>query len=71
MIHVSLPDGSKREFASGTSILKVAEAIGPRLFKDAVCAFVDGRLRDLRETLTTDCTLTLVTMGTPQALEVL
>jgi len=71
MIHVSLPDGSKREVASGTSILKVAEAIGPRLFKDAVCAFVDGRLRDLRETLTTDCTLTLVTTGAPQALEVL
>ena len=71
MIHVSLPDGSKREVASGTSILKVAEAIGPRLFKDAVCAFVDGRLRDLRETLTTDCTRTLVTTGAPQALEVL
>ena len=71
MIHVSLPDGSKREVASGTSILEVAEAIGPRLFKDAVCAFVDGRLRDLRETLTTDCTLTLVTTGAPQALEVL
>ena len=71
MIHVSLPDGSTREFEPGISILAVAEAIGPRLAKDAVCAYVDGKLRDLRETLTEDCTLTLVTPDSPQALEVL
>ncbi len=71
MIHVSLPDGSTREFEPGISILAVAEAIGPRLAKDAVCAYVDGKLRDLRETLTEDCTLTLVTSDSPQALEVL
>ncbi len=71
MIHVSLPDGSTREFEPGISILAVAEAIGPRLANDAVCAYVDGELRDLREPLSEDCSLTLVTPGSPQALEVL
>ena len=71
MIHVSLPDGFKIEVARGTSILEVAEAIGPRLAEDAVCATVDGQLRDLRECLNEDCTLTLLMPGSPQALEAL
>lgn len=71
MIHVSLPDGSKMEIARGASILEVAQAIGSRLTKDAVCALVDGELRDLHECLSEDCTLTLITPGTPNALEVL
>ena len=71
MIHVSLPDGSKLEIACGTSILEVAKAIGPRLAGDAVAALVDGELRDLREDLNEDCSLTLVTHESPQAVEVL
>ncbi len=71
MIHVSLPDGSTREFEPGISILAAAEAIDPRLAEDAVCAYVDGKLRDLRDVLTEDCSLTLVTPDSPQALEVL
>ncbi len=71
MIHVSLPDGSVREFEPGISILAVAAAIGPRLAKDAVCAYVDGKLRDLRDNLTEDCSLTLVTPDSPDALEVI
>lgn len=68
---MSLCRMGRPEFEPGISILAVAEAIGPRLAKDAVCAYVDGKLRDLRETLTEDCTLTLVTSDSPQALEVL
>jgi len=71
MIHVSLPDGSRIEVANGVSVLEVAEAIGPRLAKDAVCALVDGELRDLRERLSEDCAVTLYTRGSAPALEVL
>lgn len=71
MIHVSLPDGSKIQVAYGTSILAVAEAIGPRLAADAVCALVDGELRDLRTRLDEDCTLTLLMPGSSPALETL
>lgn len=71
MINISLPDGSKMEIASGASIVEVAEAIGPRLAKSAVCALVDGQLRDLRECLSEDASVTFLTRGSQQALEVL
>jgi len=71
MIQVSLPDGSTLEQPRGVSILEVASSIGPRLAEATVCAVVNGTLRDVRETLTEDCTLTLVTTGEPQALETL
>ncbi|MBC7793313.1 MAG: TGS domain-containing protein, partial [Clostridia bacterium] len=32
-VRVTLPDGSKREYASGTTIKQVAESIGKRLGK--------------------------------------
>jgi threonyl-tRNA synthetase len=71
MIQVSLPDGSVVEVSDGASILEVAEAIGPRLAKAAVCALVDGELRDLRETLSEDCAITIVTTGDAHALTTL
>ncbi len=71
MIHISLPDGSKMEIARGASLLEVAEAIGPRLARDAVCALVDGTLCDLRERMSEDVSVTFFTRGSQQALEVL
>jgi len=71
MIHVSLPDGSVLEISPGTSILEVARTIGPRLAEAAVCALVDGEPRDLRETLSEDCALTVVTTGDAHALTTL
>ena len=71
MIRISLPDGTVKEVPSGTSILEVAEGIGPRLAKAAVSALVDGEHRDLREELTQDAELTIFTVGSPQALETL
>ena len=69
MIRIALPDGSTLEQPEGISILEVAASIGPRLAEATVCAVVNDTLRDVRETLTEDCTLTLITTGQPQALE--
>jgi threonyl-tRNA synthetase len=71
MIQVSLPDGSVVEVSDGASILEVAEGIGPRLAEAAVCALVDGELKDLRETLGGNCALTVVTTGNAEALTTL
>jgi threonyl-tRNA synthetase len=71
MIRVFLPDGSELSVEAGSSILDVARAIGPRLADAAICAIVDGELRDVRESLEKDATLTIVTAGSAQALEVL
>jgi len=71
MIRISLPDGTVVDVSRGTTILEVAEGIGPRLAKAAVCALVDGELRDVREPLTQDGSLTIITPGSPQALTTL
>jgi threonyl-tRNA synthetase len=52
MITLTLPDGSERAVAAGTTSLEVAAAIGPRLARDAVGAELDGRPVDLRLPLT-------------------
>jgi threonyl-tRNA synthetase len=69
MIHISLPDGSVKEVAAGTTILEVVASIGPRLAQAAVCAVVDGELRDVREPLTQDGTLTVFTKEDEHVLE--
>jgi threonyl-tRNA synthetase len=58
---VSLPDGSAREFPAGTTVLEVAEGIGPRLARDTVAGLVDGELVDLRSKVTRDVDLRIVT----------
>jgi len=69
MIHISLPDGSVKEVVAGTTILELVEGIGPRLAQAAVCAAVDGELRDVREPLTQDGSLTVLTKEDPRVLE--
>ncbi|MCX6093823.1 MAG: threonine--tRNA ligase [Candidatus Bipolaricaulota bacterium] len=71
MIRITLPDGSVREVQEGTTILAVAEGLGPRLARSTACARLDGELRDVREQLTKDGTLVLLTAGSPEALETL
>ena len=46
-IAVTLPDGSTRALAAGSTALDLANDIGRRLGKDAVIAVVDGVERDL------------------------
>jgi len=69
MIRISLPDGSVKEVSAGTTILEVVASIGPRLAKAAICAVVDGELRDVREPLTQDGTLTVLTKEDAHVLE--
>jgi threonyl-tRNA synthetase len=70
-IRVTLPDGSFREVASGTTPLAVAESIGPRLAKDAIVASVDGVLVDLDRPIVEDAALQILTSKDRAALDVL
>jgi threonyl-tRNA synthetase len=70
-VRVSLPDGSAREFAAGTTVLGVAEAIGPRLARDTVAGMVNGDLVDLRTPITSDADLRIVTAKDPEAGDVI
>src|SRR3546814_3337651 len=61
MIRVTLPDGSAREVARGTTPAQIAADIGPGLAKAALAAKVGGELRDIMRPLEEDTNLSLVT----------
>jgi threonyl-tRNA synthetase len=61
LISITLPDGSSREVAPGTTPADIAAAIGPGLAKAALAARVDGELVDINRPLERDASLALVT----------
>ena len=61
MFRITLPDGSVREVAPGTTPADIAAAIGPGLAKAALAARVDGELRDIGRAFEGDAQLALVT----------
>ncbi len=67
-IHVTLPDGSKREYQNGTTLFDVAKSIGPGLAKAALVAKVDGTLSDLDQKLERDVSLTFITSTSEEGL---
>jgi threonyl-tRNA synthetase len=61
LLTITLPDGSQREVARGTTPAAIAAAIGPGLAKAAIGARVDGELVDITRPLEHDAQLALVT----------
>ena len=70
-IDVRLPDGKTLTVPARSTVLSVAERIGPRLARAALAGRIDGRLVDLREPLCEDASLEIVTSKDPQAGEVI
>ena len=62
VLKITLPDGSVREVAHGTTPAQIAAAIGPGLAKAAIGARVDGELVDITRPLERDVQLALVTV---------
>jgi len=69
-IHITLPDGSKKELEAGVTVLQVAESIGKRLARDTVAGVIDGRFVDLRTPIEEDVELRIVTTRDPEGGEV-
>ncbi|MGH0036530.1 MAG: threonine--tRNA ligase [Myxococcota bacterium] len=60
-INVRLPDGKQLTLPAGSTVLDVAEKIGPGLAKAALAGRVDGALVDLRVPLEGDVAVEIVT----------
>jgi threonyl-tRNA synthetase len=71
MVQVTLPDGSQRDAAAGTTPRQIAESIGPGLARAAIAARVNGEIRDLDRPLDTDASVAILTERDSEALEVL
>ncbi|MFI5208922.1 MAG: threonine--tRNA ligase [Gemmatimonadales bacterium] len=70
-VRLTLPDGSVREVAPGTTSREVAQSIGPGLARAAVAARVDGQIRDLDRPLQADARFAILTDRDKDALDVL
>jgi threonyl-tRNA synthetase len=68
-VTLTLPDGSTKTVASGTTLAEVAATIGPRLAKDALAGKLDGKLVDLATTVRADAKIEIVTAKSPEALD--
>jgi len=70
-VELRYPDGKVVEHADGATAFEVAESIGPRLAKAAVGAKLNGELVDLTRPLHDSGDFSVVTLDTPEGLDVL
>ena len=70
-IALTLPDGSVRTVARGTTAAAVAASIGAGLAKAALAAKLDGRMVDLSLPIEADARLEIVTRKSVEALELI
>jgi threonyl-tRNA synthetase len=71
MIHITLPDGSRREFPDPVTVADVAAAIGAGLAKAALAGKVDGKVVDTSYLIAQDVQLAIVTDRDADGLEVI
>jgi len=69
-IQVTLPDGTVRRYAQGTTIELVAESISQSLKKQAIAGLIHGKPHDLSHSLLEDCELEIVTLESKAGLEI-
>ncbi|MBE3576555.1 MAG: threonine--tRNA ligase [Limnochordales bacterium] len=70
-IVLTLPDGATVSVEVGSTVASVAARISPRLAREAVVARYNGKLVDLGYRLWEDGSLELLTLDTPEGLDVL
>ena len=61
MIKVTLKGGVVNEYESGITVAEIAKSISMGLYKAACACTVDGELKDLRDELTKDCQVNILT----------
>ena len=71
MIHITLPDGSIKEFAEPLTLGAVAAAIGKGLARAALAGTIEGQLCDLEQMIATDASVTILTSSSEEGLKVL
>ena len=68
---ITLPDGSKREFAQPVTVAEVAHSIGAGLARAALAGKIDGRLVDTSFRVENDAQLGIVTDKDAEGLEII
>lgn len=71
MIKITLPDGSIREYETGTTALQIAQSISEGLARNVLAAKVNAQVWDATRPITSDATLQLLTWNDAQGKETL
>ncbi len=71
MLHITLPDGSRRAYHEALTVAEIAASIGPGLAKAALAARVDGRLVDLSHRVDADANVSIVTDKEAEGLDII
>jgi threonyl-tRNA synthetase len=71
LIDITLPDGSKKQLEQGSTVAQVAASIGAGLAKAAIAGKVDGQLADLSKPLDAPASVSIITLKSPEALDIL
>ena len=68
---VTLPDGSTKTFDGPTTVMAVAESIGPGLAKATIAGKIDGQLIDATLPFNEDVSLQILTAKDPEGVEII
>lgn len=71
MIHITLPDGSKREYPGPVSVAEVAASIGSGLAKAALAGKINGKVVDTSFVIESDAPLSIITAKDADGLDVI
>lgn len=70
-VSIQLPDGQVKEYPKGTTVKEAAASISSSLEKKAAAGHVNGRLVDVSFKLEEDAELSIITLDSPEGLQVL
>ncbi|WP_026960104.1 threonine--tRNA ligase [Aliagarivorans taiwanensis] len=68
---ITLPDGSKREFAEAVSIMQIAQDIGPGLAKACIAGRINGERVDACDLVEQDADVAIITARDEDGLEII
>jgi len=71
MLHITLPDGSRREYPAPLTVADVAASIGSGLAKAALAGKVNGKLVDTSYQIAQDASLAIITAKDADGLELI
>ena len=71
MIHITLPDGSQREFPAPVTVAEVAASIGSGLAKAALAGKIGDKVVDTSHVITQDSPLSIITAKDAEGLDVI
>ena len=70
-IKITFPDGRIKDFKYGTTGYDIAKSISPSLLKKAIAIEIDGLEQDLCENITSDATISILTLNDNKGLNIM